>query len=259
MLPITIDVTAFVKKFEFSNEEIKSFSKFLLGRIGREYMEIWDKKVNENLKSTRVAYKSGMKFSFIDDYNIMFELEGKGQAKLGLMIERGADAFDIKEGFKKSPKAIRPNSPDWYITIPFRHATPEALAESTAFSGNMPKPIHMIAKTEGKTTMSNLPAEFRTLGVRPELNVPETVLPKEKQAEYTHKSPIYEGIQRSTMLKHHSYTSFRRVSGKSESNSWIHKGFQQRDFMGKSANELSMKLNNLISLAREKFLDEKFK
>ena len=258
MVPIQIDISGLVAQFQFSKEETRGFSRFLLDRLGREYMEIWENKVNDGLGSTRAAYKSGMKFSFLDDFNIEFELDGKGQSKLGLMIERGADAFDIKEGFRNSPKAKNPGQPDWYLTVPFRLATPEALAESSAFSGRMPKSIHQIAKQKGQVTNSDLPKEFQTLGVRPELNVSQNILSAEKQAEYTHKSPIYEGIQRSMMERHSHYTSFRRVSGKSEPNSWIHKGFEERDFMGKSLQDLSNNLNDIIDLAREQFIDSKF-
>lgn len=251
MIPLIIDISQFANQMSFSQEEVKSFSKMILDRAAARYMYLWEKAVDTNLKSTRGFYKSGMKFSYIDDSNVMFELEGKGVAKLGLMIERGVSAFDIKEGMMNSPKAKQSASGGWYITVPFRMATSNAIAESVVFAGIMPKMIQKIAKQSGKTTADNMPDEFKVKGVREEVS---GGLPQAKMEKYTHKNPIFEGV----MKTKGGYVSMRRISNNSDENSWIHKGFEKRGFMQASLESLASEIPNILRESRNEFLDIKF-
>lgn len=258
MIPLTIDISALVRQFSFTKSEARDMAMLVLDMMVERYESIWNDKVKSELNSTRQAYMRSMNVIRVDDYNVIFELEGKGTGRLAMMIEEGASAFDIKEGFKNSPKAKRKSDGGWFLTVPFRISTPDALAESAVFSGRMTKAIHKIAKEKGSVQYQDLPTEHRTLGMRPEISSQNTLLPKYKREAYSHKSPIFEGIARSTMPQHSHYNTFRRVSDKSEPSSWIHKGFEQRDFMGKSLNELSLEVDEIVNTARREFLDAKF-
>lgn len=253
MPPVIIDISGLVQQFSFSENEAKGFSKMILDRTAARYMYLWENQVNNGLKSTRGFYKAGMSFKYIDDKTIQFELEGKGISKLGLMLEQGASAFDIKEGLLNSPKAKTGKDGNRYITVPFRIATSSAIAESAVFAGIMPKLIYQIAKQKGSVSGSDLPEEYKVKGVRAELS--GTNLPVFKTDEYVHKNPIYEGV---TKNSGGGYGTMRRVSDNSEKNSWIHKGFTKRGFMEKALGELSTELPNILASVRKEYLDVKF-
>lgn len=253
MVPITIDISPVVDRLSLSDDEFKSYARFVLDTIGRRYMELWEKQVNDNLHQTRRAYKSGMKLDYVDDFTMEFTLEGKGQAKLGLMIERGATPFDIKAGFERSSKVKQKKGGGWYLTIPFRFATSQAIADSPIFSNRLPKPVENIAKkVEGAVRTSDLPVEFQVKGVRKEIKQGAVTIP-----EYQHKSPIYTGVQHNTQPNHGGYVNFRQVSDASDPLSWIHKGFEPHNFMGKALDQITGEFEQLIDLAENQFLSNR--
>ena len=253
MIPIMIDISPLVSSLNFSEEDVKGLSRTILNRLSARYMMLWERNVDSELGSTRAFYKAGMKWYYENDYTVVFELEGKGMAKLGLMIERGASAFDIKEGFKTSPKAKNPGQPNWYLTVPFRHATSTAIAESTVFSAIMPKLVEKMVKKEGKITKNNIPKEFDFLGKREEITGSDLAV--DVSEKYTHKNPIHEGLMKSDTG---GYVTMRRVSGNSAKNSWIHKGFQKKGFMALSMEQMSSEIPTITANARDEFLDIKF-
>jgi hypothetical protein len=256
MVPISIDISGAVQRLMLTQEEVKSYSRFVLDSIGTRYMQLWEQGVDRKLNSTRSAYKAGMSMRYIDDYNLEFQLEGKGFAKLGLMIERGVSPFDIKEGFERSPKAKRNEDGGWYLTIPFRHATSSAIAESGAFANRMPKPVEKIAKkSSSPLRLPDLPPEFQNKGKRAELVGSDNLVIK----EYKHKSAIFEGLTHGKKEHHGQYTTFRRVSDNSDPLSWIHMGFEEHNFMGKALNSLTNEFEPIIDLAEEQFLADRFK
>lgn len=251
MPPVIIDISSLIQQFSFSENEVKGFTKMILDRAASRYMYLWENQVNNGLKSTRGFYKAGMSFKYLDDNTVQFELEGKGISRLGLMLEQGASAFDIKEGLLNSPKAKTGKDGGRYITVPFRMATSSAIAESSVFAGIMPKLIYKIAKENGSVSGSDLPEEYKMKGVRAEIS--STSLPVFKTEKYEHKNAIYEGVKKTES----GYSSFRRVSENSEPNSWIHKGFTKRGFMVKALGELSGELPNILASARKEYLDVK--
>jgi hypothetical protein len=189
----------------------------------------------------------GMEFN--GDFEINFYLEGKGESRLGLMIENGASAFDIKEGLKRSPKAHNSGQANWYISVPFRIATAEAIAESSVFQGQMTKTVQNIAKKVGVLTVKNIPEELKIKGVRKEINEGSKTYPK-----YEHKFFLYEGLSRGTKKYHGQYQTFRRVSENSDENSWIHPGFQPHNFMDKTLDEVQ--IDNIADIAIDEFLNQ---
>lgn len=256
MIPLQIDISGLVKQFDFSKQEIDGFKSLILDKLAQSYEKIWQKHIS-TLKSTRGVYQGAITTRKIDENTISFELSGKGSSKLALMIEDGANPFDIKEGFAKSSKAKTKKDGGWYLTIPFRIATAGALAESTVFSGKMTEKVHKVVKEEGRLTTANMPSELEEKGIRKEIKT--NLIPEYKSKQYDHKHSIYEGLaQRGAGTKDSHYGTFRRVSDKSDDNSWMHKGLSKRDFMGKSLSTLTNEVDEVINSARKEFLDLKF-
>jgi ABC-type oligopeptide transport system substrate-binding subunit len=69
---------------------------------------------------------------------------------------------------------------------------------------------------------------------------------------------IYEGLVKSTKPQHSGYCTFRRISDKSDDNSWIHKGFSAHKFMEKALQNIENKLGGIVESAKFDFLDAKF-
>jgi len=256
MLEINIDINPLLQAVDVSEEEANSFSKMLLDRVADVYMQRWEDIVGKSLNSTRRAYQLGMDFRYVDDFNGVFVLEGKGESRLAMMIEEGASAFDIKDGMENSSKRKTKKDGGWYITVPFKQATPEALGESSTFSGKLPERVYEIAKKNaGKpVTAAQLPDEHKEKKFRPAIQSGDNLIPR-----YDHKTPIYEGVVKNTKPQHSGYVTFRRISDKSDEDSWIHKGFTPHKFMEKAMDDVEKELPEIIESVKLQFLEAKFR
>lgn len=253
MVPIVIDISGVQGRLFLSGEEMKSYARYVLDGMGNRYMQLWTKQVTENLHQTQGAYISGMptELKYVDDFTLEIVLEGKGQSKLAIMIEDGASAWDMKEGFGKSSKIKHNKAGGWYLTIPFRFATSTAIAQSAVFANRMPAAVEKVAKALGAEESireSDLPGEFQVKGIRKEISQGGRTFP-----EYTHKDSIYTGIQHNTAPNEGKYNKFRRVGENSKISSWVHKGFQPKHFMEKALEQLTQQIPDILALADEQF------
>ena len=243
--PVIIDISDIIQANQLPQEEIDSLTSYVLDRIADEYMMRWNDIVNNNLHSTRSEYKKAMFVEYPDEKSVIIGLTPR-QSKMALMIEDGADSFDQKEGFKKSPKAKNPGTNKWYLTIPFRWATAEAVAESSIFSGQMPKPIQQLVKVATKPiTESDLPLSFQGKGSNP-------------TSGYVHKYNVFHGLRRqdassTTRENRGQYMTFRRVSENSDPGAFIHPGFKRHGFMEQALNE--MQLDDVIDMSFKEFFN----
>lgn len=246
--PIVIDLSEVATEFVLSDEEIASLSRLVLASIADDYVRRWEKLIDNSLHSTRAEYKKGIFTEQPDDYNIIIGLTPR-QSQLALMLEDGATSFDIKEGFAKSDKKKIGKSGGWYLTVPFRWATSDALGEAFGFSNKMPKPIEKIVKTSKEPLkLGDLPAGFKELG-------------QNKTSGYTHKFTIYEGLARQEIgsgstEKRGGYMSFRRASENSDVGAWIHPGFQALGLMEKAAAEVD--IVTLVDHTVDEFLSDRW-
>lgn len=249
---IGIDISDVVNEALMSEGEVKSFARFILDRVSKSYMDIWEDNVGKELHQTKRPYLEAMSAEYVDDFNIMFKLSGKGKSAIAMMMEQGAAPFDIKEGMKNSPKAKNAGQDDWYITIPFRVATPEAVAESEGFSSQMDDIIYDIVKKEGEITTKNLPEGYgpdtrKALMVKGEMRV-----------EYKHKTNKFVGLKKYTDDSGRgTYKSFRRISENSDKDSWLHKGMEAKHLMEKSLNELSNEIEYIVGHAKKDFFNKR--
>jgi len=262
--PIYIDLSGTIDEFFLSEQETKDLSRYVLSNISDEYMRYWEKNVDNSLHQTKTEYRQAIFTEQPDDFTVVFGMTPR-QSQLGLMLEDGASEFDIKEGFSKSNKRVtklkvnkdgslkrdkqgRTIGGGWYLTIPFRHATSEAVAESAIFSSRMPKRIEQLVKTVDRPlTNSDLPEGYRDRRIA--------------RTGYKHKAAIYEGLHRRDISstdkeKRGGYFTFRRVSDKSDEKSWQHPGFEALKLMDKSLNELP--IDQVVDRAVDEFLTNKF-
>lgn len=246
--PVIIDLSGTIDEFFLSEEETKSLSRYVLSNISDEYMRVWERNIDSSLKSTRSEYRRAIFTEQPDDYSMVFGMTPT-KSKLAMMLEEGASQFDIKSGFEQSDKKhAKKDGSGWYLTVPFRWATSEAIAESMTFANKMPKDIEKLVKTTGRPLkLSDLPSQYRDV--------------RTSSVGYQHRASIYEGLHRTDISstekeKRGGYFTFRRVSDKSEANSWIHPGFEPLKLMERSLSEL--RLDYIVDMSIDKFLTLKF-
>lgn len=243
--PITIDISDIIQANQLAQDEIDSLRRFILDRITDEYMMKWNDLINNNLHQTRSEYKKAMFVEYPDDNSVVIGLTPR-ESQLAMMIEDGYPSFDEKIGFKNSDKAKNKGTDKWYLTIPFRWATSEAVAESAIFSNKLPKPIQQLVKVATKPiTEGDIPVEFRGKGSNP-------------TSGYVHKYNVFHGLKRiesgsTEREKRGQYMSFRRVSNNSDPKSFIHPGFTPKRFMEQALND--MDLSNVVDISLKMFLN----
>lgn len=253
ILPINIDLTDLTEEFALTTIQSGLLSSNIIDRIVTEYTTRWEDLVNEELKKSRAEYKRAMYIDRTGPSEVIFGLTAR-ESPLAMMIEEGASPFDEKPGFQRSSKAKQKIGGGWYLTIPFRHATPEAVAESGIFSSIMPKEVYDIAKVSGQLLKkSDLPPQYQALGTRKAINIPGLQVP-----EYIHKAPRYQGltkvnIQSTPNEKRSGYFTFRRVSDNSDPNSWWNGGILPKKLMDKALERAQ--IEKVVQMAIDNFLE----
>lgn len=253
MIPIEIDVKGLQQEFVLSQNQIQKLMSSVILGITNKASERWKMIASQELGSTRDLYINsliiGSEGPFIG-YVMMVS-----KSPIPIMMEVGCLAFDQKIGFSQSQKIKIKKGGGWYLTIPFRFATAGALGENQIFSGKLPKKIDKLVKNlapEQSLKIKDIPKEFQTLKTREKL-----LTPNKEFETYTHRTSIYEGIQKTKLPgsnRHTQYINFRRVSDKSDANSWIHPGFIAKNFKDKAIK--SMDLFKEIDELIEEFLEK---
>lgn len=245
MLPINIDISDTIQEFSLTKERASQLSRYILDSVVDSFVRAWEEDVDNTLHQTKAEYKKGIFQENPDEHTIVVGLTPR-QSKLSLMLEDGASQFDEKEGFAKSPNRHLKKDGGWYMSVPFRYATSDAVAESMSFSNQMPKPIEKIVKTATKPlTAEQIPSPFNKIG-------------QNATSGYTHKFNIYEGLHReevgSGTEKRGQYMNFRRISDRSDNDAWIHPGFEAHKFMEKAIERID--IGNIVDHAIDTFLSE---
>lgn len=256
MIPIHLDLSEIVSEFALTGDQAEELGAGIISRIVTEYVSKWEDVVDKNLRQTRKIYKGAMYVNRTSPTEVIFGLS-EGEHGLALAIEEGKDAYDEKPFFATSDKRKTKKIGDgWYVTVPFRHASPGAVAESGVFQSILPKEVYDIAKQNNGAPVrrGQLPAQFAQLGQRAQLQTAQGVIPA-----YTHKTPKYEGLVRLDISATKSedrggYFTFRRVSDKSDPLSWIHPGFKAHKFMDKALDEAD--IQTVASMAIDEFLKQ---
>jgi hypothetical protein len=190
----------------------------------------WIRLAQTNLHGSSRAYIDGLQaLSFIGKTALAtITLAGW----LPNSIENGLAPFDMKPGLLSGPNSrATKDRGGRYNTVPFRHGTPGVTGRNFAA---MPKNVY--SKVKGLTGARTTPGKgtVKTGGRGPSFGDlgKRSMLPVKggRPGAYTWKSSPYAGMVRSTKkyqtATQSQYTTFRRVSSKSDPNSWWHPGFR---------------------------------
>ena len=236
--PIKIDLTNLIEEFDLNANQIESLGSQLIDTISNTFFNVLKIEVNNKLKSARAIYLKGLSLKKIDSLTSEITLSGW----LPNALEEGANEFDMKEGFSKSDKIKISSTGGWYLTIPFKYSSPNSSSE---IKKPLPKEIYDIVKKQ-KTPLkeSQIPESYRLKEIK-ELANGKT---------YQHKSSIYQGVKKSE--EGGGYISFRRASNNSDENSWIHPGFEARNFFNKALDEIDSEIPVLADSIINKFIED---
>lgn len=250
--PIIIDTASIVENFSsITKEQIDDMLDSIAKNLAAGFAAKLEQNASQTLHQTKRRYINAIKL--VDSG----KLEGTvlldySKDKVVQMLEEGADAFDMKEYFLKSAKVKMGKKGGKYLTIPFRWATPNAKAESDVFSGKMPNAIYQVAKNKPVTipvsgggtrsagiSLKEIPEQFQIKKVRPVIKDNDG---KKLFDAYQHQSSIYQGIvkQQDSATKQNTYHSFRRVSDKSDKDSWIHPGIERYNLIQKTLGDFNV-------------------
>lgn len=235
MNPITIDLSGLKGQFGIDDKTLDQLTETCVKAVTAVIYANWEALAKKKLKSTREEYIQNIIHVDKGRFNKQIILTGV----VPNMVEQGASAFDIKEGFRKSPK-VRYTIPvygkkgnmlrsggDWYLTIPFRIGVPGTLGQA-GFTGQMPQEVYDIMRKRGNRIAlraDEIPAPYNI----PQSRAAIQATPQNPYyAQYTHKSSIYDGLTKRTAqygkTAQNTYGTFRRAGANSDPLSWIHKG-----------------------------------
>ena len=252
MIPILIDTSALSQEFALTREDVDALLESVVKDLTAAAYEQWMLQ-SRVLGKSRQQYQRGLVVVNQGRFSGAVMLTGT----LPNMIENGASAFDMKVGFSKGVK-VKQGKQGWYMTIPFRLATPGAGGFSEVFSGSIPTVVYAAVKkqplvptkTGGQRTkglsFDSIPKEYQASTTRP-----ATMVGTKKFEEYKRKTSIYQGITQ-IQGKGGPVMGFRRVSRNSDPNSWIHTGIVARNLADKVLQ--NMQIETRVDMAIDNFL-----
>lgn len=262
-LNIAIDLTPILNTVTLKKRDIQDLQRNVLWEVSQAIIYNWREEAHRSLKGSRSAYINGIQQPDIQDNISIIELIGS----LANMLESGASPFDMKVGFAKSDKRTIKEKGGWFLTVPFRWSTPDALGENEAFSFKMNKEVYGIVKDYtasqsgvnkkviyGKRLSENeLPKHLQGTLTRKEIKNDEgNVL----YGSYKHKSNIFAGMTKMQKTYEKAtqsqYVTFRRVSDLSDPLSWIHPGFVAKNFADKAVSQTDV--NAVVDNTANQFL-----
>lgn len=260
---IEVDIEDLIAEFSLPSNVADLVVANAVDAVTMEIFRNWRLEASNGLTSTRNDYINGLQIINNNLFSKTIRLNGN----FNNMIEKGFAPFDMKIGFKNSPKIKYTFKTDkngnvktsWYLTIPFRLGVPTTIGDNSAFSGIMPDIIHDIVKKRMSgqgLRKKDIPHPFEIPKSRAAIVIPSKNI---NIPEYKHKSSIYEGLQKTTAaygkVTQNTYMTFRRVSENSDPNSWINRGRAASNFLQKaisatdidtvSENAVDETLNNL--------------
>jgi len=259
MIPIIIEPESLPFGIAGNSDMIEKVMDSVVKDITASFAREWEKEAQNALHSTRSRYLNNLHVIDTGRMEGAVVLDYSADPMIR-MIEEGASAFDLKEGFRKSSKKKLKADGGWYLTIPFRHSTPGSIGESSVFSNKMPKDIYSIVKNK-KTNIDvpgggrrssglqigEIPAEYKTPNTNAQGEVPESKAFKS----------IYEGVikVRDSKTDQSMYMSFRKVSDKSLDDSWTHPGIDTHNLAGRALSSFEQNAEAELNHAVNKILD----
>lgn len=247
MIPVEIDISNLVNKFQLSSNVAEDILQACVEEVAGEIYLNWVNQAKQSLFSTRTQYVNGLLRLDKGRFEKAIVLTGK----LNNMIESGASPFDIKMGFMKSQKVRYTAAGKWYLTVPFRFGVPGTLGQA-GFSNELPDEVYKVLKKDGQLNKKNIPSPFDLPRSRQAIKQGKIYYPA-----YQHKSSIFQGVvqQQAAYDKavQNTYKSFRRAGENSDPNSWIHSGIKAYKLADKAVNNTD--ISTIVSNKALEMLD----
>ena len=250
MIPISINTDAIQDMFSLEQEQIDDMKELAIKRIAKGFQQQWRVEAGVNLKQAREIYRNSIKIEYSQRYSATVYLDPLNW--LPNALENGFSSFDMKTGFLKSDKVKFSKNGDPFLTIPFRFATPGAIGDNPAFNGGvLPKEIYNKAKGSDKSLgIGDIPSKYqipKSNALRKRLDEIKIDSLKESQ-----RTSIYEGLKNTGG----GYMTFRRVSLKSNANSWIHPGFTEMNLAKGALDKFEPQISDIVGASIDDFLDD---
>lgn len=240
MIPIRIDTAGISGEFGLTDTQINEMISSVIFGLTQKVADRWKLIASHELHSTRSLYVNSIIVGDEGPYIGFVKLSST--SPMVNMIENGQSAFDLKEGFSKSEKIRIKKKGGWYLSVPLRFAGADSLGESPVFTGGvLPKPIQKAINKQpfGKPlSINQIPEQFQIPDVRRKAAGANMIY-----AEYQHKTSKFAGLTKTKLAgsnKHTQYNTFRRVSDKSDTNSWIHPGIIAHRFADKALSGIDL-------------------
>ena len=236
MINLDIDTSDLSAEFELSRTDVDNMLQYTVEEVAASFARQWEIEAKSVLNQSRNEYVNSIQVTKRNKFTAVVYLNPASW--LANAIEMGTSEFDMKKGFLKSNKIKYTSKGKPYLTIPFRFGTPQAIGDSSAFSGIMPTQIYSQVKKQAPKAalkLSSIPQQF---------HIPKSAaLRKQTKSgnfanitKKTEMTSIYEGMRKTQG----GYVTFRRVSLNSDPSSWIHPGFQKKDLAGTALGKLNV-------------------
>lgn len=240
------DFSEVIKELNLEEDEITNFNSLISNKI----QETYEQKFTEIIKDLPDEERKIYQEAFIVNKNsdgVELNLEGDEANKL----EEDSGPFDLKVGFSTSAKRKIKKDGGWYLIIPFRHATSKNVVNSSQFASILSRSLYDKArKTDKPLTKKDLSPKDRIPGLRKEINYQGIKIP-----EYMHKAPQYQGLIKVKIpgSSGSQYFTFRKVSDKSDPNSWIHPGMKGKKILDKLVD--SIDIDSVVDEAISEYIE----
>lgn len=256
MLDFLVDTNDLAIEFSLSKNEVDDLVEYCVEEVTSEVFRYWSVEAKQNLSSTRDQYLNALSIENISRTTKAIFLNPTHW--LPNAIEQGASSFDMKKGFLTSNRVKYTKNGTPYLTIAFRFTTPETLGENSLFSGVLPttvfSSIQRAEKERGRGTdlrLSEIPKQYH-IPVSNKLRATLKSKGYESVSRVAKMTSIYEGISRQPNGS--GYVNFRRVSLSSQRESWVHPGFDAKNFANAAESKVSVILPNIVDNAIDEFL-----
>lgn len=239
-------------EFDVSLNEVKAIFKGVISDAAVIFLDNLEVLVNTELSSTRKLYINSI---ILDDSDEEIVIKLSEENLLVKSIEKGTPAYDMKPGLLNGPNAKVNEKGVRYNTVPFSFKTPGSRTGSNVLPNKvyrdvLKKELNPITNKTKPLAQSEIKEPFNAIRVRKEITTNNTVYP-----EYTHKASIYAGLTRIVDDNARGkYYTWRRVSDNSDSNAFIHPGFEPKNFFERALEQIDLQkvaedsLNNKMNL-----------
>lgn len=250
-----MDIGGLEEEFALSQEQVDDLVGYTVEEVTTEVARFWADEVKQNLVQAKQQYLNALGVEKINKSTSVVFLNPAPW--LPNALEKGYNPFDMKSGFLASNKVKYTKKGEPYMTIPFRFGTPEAIGESTAFAGIMPKVIH---GTILRNVKSGDSTPLRLGDIPKQFQIPKSAsLRKALKSDRfrklevgTEMTSIYEGLTQGAGGS--GYVNFRRVSLSSQADSWNHPGFEARNFAQKASARVEPMIPSIVDTSIDEYL-----